>query len=392
MSSFECPVVKINSVDNIANADLIESVNILGYRSVVKKNSFPVNSYAVYIPEGSIVPDWILQKLELVGKLAGPHRNRVKAVRIKQILSQGILYPVNQNAEGHMTVDFPANLISGNEGLEGADDARIRVALGDDVAAMLGITKWEPEIPAHMAGQVANIHGKTKGYDIENLKKYPNVMREGESIVATEKTHGTFTGMGYWPGLGHPELHRGDFFAYSKGNGAKGLVFKNVPENDNNIYHKVLKTFVTHSGHYYDEIMLGISMKYKGGPVYIFGEAYGPGIQDLNYNMAKPSFAVFDIWIGTPDEGRYLDDRELQYEIQFWSMPAVLEVFRGSFERLLLDKLKEGKTILGKGIHVREGIVIRPLRERRDDTIGRVILKHVGDGYLTRGEDGTEYQ
>lgn len=36
--------------------------------------------------------------------------------------------------------------------------------------------------------------------------------------------------------------------------------------------------------------------------------------------------------------------------------------------------------------HVREGCVVRPAAERRDDRAGRVVLKLIGRDYLTRKE------
>lgn len=36
--------------------------------------------------------------------------------------------------------------------------------------------------------------------------------------------------------------------------------------------------------------------------------------------------------------------------------------------------------------HVREGMVVKPVHERFDDRIGRVVLKLHGEGYLTRKE------
>ena len=32
--------------------------------------------------------------------------------------------------------------------------------------------------------------------------------------------------------------------------------------------------------------------------------------------------------------------------------------------------------------HIREGVVVKPLVERNDPKLGRVILKYVGDTYL----------
>ena len=39
------------------------------------------------------MPDDILEELELTGRLAGSKKNRVKAIKLRGVLSQGILYP-----------------------------------------------------------------------------------------------------------------------------------------------------------------------------------------------------------------------------------------------------------------------------------------------------------
>jgi hypothetical protein len=51
----------------------------------------------------------------------------------------------------------------------------------------------------------------------------------------------------------------------------------------------------------------------------------------------------------------------------------------------------DGRTVVGSGAHLREGVVIVPLAERRDDQIGRVILKSVSGDYLTRKGEATEF-
>lgn len=61
---------------------------------------------------------------------------------------------------------------------------------GVDLQEYLGITKYEPPIPVHLAGEVKNLMGKTLKYDIENIQKYPNVLEQGELVVMTEKLHG----------------------------------------------------------------------------------------------------------------------------------------------------------------------------------------------------------
>ena len=65
------------------------------------------------------------------------------------------------------------------------------------------------------------------------------------------------------------------------------------------------------------------------------------------------------------------------------------EVWRGEYSREAVTAHVSGPTIAGNGAHFREGVVIRPLVERRDDRLGRVILKIVSEEYLLR-KGGTE--
>jgi RNA ligase (TIGR02306 family) len=91
MSTFTAPVVRIRAIEAIPGADAIELAVVGDYRSVVRKGQFQPGSVAVYLPESAIVPDALLEQLGLTGKLAGPDKNRVKAIKLRGCLSQGIL-------------------------------------------------------------------------------------------------------------------------------------------------------------------------------------------------------------------------------------------------------------------------------------------------------------
>lgn len=95
MAEFTVPVVRIAGIEPIDGADAIEVAQVLGYRCVVKKGEFAVGDLAVYIPEASIVPDYLLELLGLTGKLAGPQGNRVKAIKLRNTISQGLLLPLS---------------------------------------------------------------------------------------------------------------------------------------------------------------------------------------------------------------------------------------------------------------------------------------------------------
>ena len=72
------------------NADLLELAQVGLYRAVVGKGQFESGDYALYIPEQAILPPELIEELGLTGKLAGPEKNRVKAVRLRGEISQGI--------------------------------------------------------------------------------------------------------------------------------------------------------------------------------------------------------------------------------------------------------------------------------------------------------------
>jgi len=112
-------------------------------------------------------------ELGLEGKLAGSKHNRVKAVRLRGALSQGLVYPVRDGC------------IRGRE-----------VGVGDDVTDLLEVVKYEPPIPIAMQGEVRPTFGATPHYDIENIKKYPDEFQDGEPVVVTEKLHGSWCCLG----------------------------------------------------------------------------------------------------------------------------------------------------------------------------------------------------
>jgi len=134
----------------------------------------------------------------------------------------------------------------------------------------------------------------------------------------------------------------------------------------------------------------------------VLGEVFGASIQDLTYGaMAKegdrPGFRVFDIFVSAPHgthephQARYLNDDELESACKGLGLARVPVLYRGPFSKKVAEEYTNGKeTVSGKKLHIREGIVIRPVIERRANNLGRVQLKSVSADYLLR-KNGTEY-
>ena len=131
-------------------------------------------------------------------------------------------------------------------------------------------------------------------------------------------------------------------------------------------------------------------------PFYILGEIFGKGVQDLHYGLNKPSFRIFDVYVGQPEQGRYLSQNEL---IDFANdeevmTPLVPVLYVGDYSKEIVDHYTNGTECVSGDLNtnqIREGIVIKPALERRDEELGRVILKSVSEDYLLRKGNVTEY-
>jgi RNA ligase (TIGR02306 family) len=338
MSTFAVLVLRIEIFPH-PNADLLELAKVDDYRCVVKKGEFKTGDLVAYIPEAAIVPENLLAEMGLTGRLAGPEKNRVKAVKLRGELSQGLVLA-----------------------------ARPHWQEGDDVTAELGITKWIPPIPVHLAGELAPAPEGWHGYtDIENIKRYPHVLQPGEEVVATEKVHGTCTLLGLLGGVRAMS---------SKGYGAGGKVIK---EDEKNLYWRMARKY-----------NLFEKLEGLGGAIMLFGETFGAGVQDLGYGIQKgePGYFAFDMSIN----GRYLDFDDFAKICAERDVPMAHVLYRGPFGPETLAHANGKETMSGRSMHMREGIVIRPIKERYEHDIGRVILKSVNEAYLLRGGEATEFE
>ena len=325
----------------------LECGRIGDYFVVFGKGQYQTGDTVAYIPEDSIVPHSLLVEMELEGRLSGSQKNRVKAIKLRGQLSQGLVYPMPN------------------------------CAIGEDVTELLGITKYEPILPEHARGDRWNARGMTKKYDIENIKMYPDVFLDGEEVVFTEKIHGSLCCMGKYDGTP---------IVASKGNSASGLGFK-VDEgvNDSNWYVQQYRAYQTQLIAL-EERLVDISNVF-----YVFGEIYGAGIQDLHYDgTKKKQFRVFDIWVGSPMFGKFMDYHSM-VEMCDGLFETVPFLYWGPFSKERLAEYTDGQSMIGD--HIREGIVVKPVHEGKDAEIGRRILKSVSETYsLRKNKNRTDYQ
>lgn len=396
MSKFSCPVVRILSVEDHPNADRLSVVKLsgLGYICISGKlddgsHRYNPGDWVVYIPSAAILPEWLLKKMEFWnyetehGMLAGADGNRVKPLKLRGIFSEGVLYPVDYNdalsriAGGSVietSVDYPDSVLH-------------RVEIGDDASDILGITKYVPPIPVHMAGEVANMFGHTIRYDFDRLESNPDMFSPHDVVIATEKLHGTFVAMIYEPGLNHSEMfgESGDIIVHSKGLGGQGVAFKNNSNNDKNLYVSVLKKLLDRG---LEDRFKKLAQTIPGRRYAILGEIYGKGVQDLHYGENAPSFRAFDLMV----DDTFIPCNQTGFgNAMDGFLDMVPQMYHGPFDLTVLERLRDGKTNLGGG-NIREGIVIRCANEIRHEIHGRRILKMISPDYLLRkSKDASEF-
>lgn len=332
MSEFQISVVEIGEIRKHENADAL-SVSMVhgGYPCIVKTGEFKEGDKAIYIPVDSMVPLDNPQFAFLRKEGENKEYHRVRALKLRGLFSMGLLIPADPSWQ-----------------------------VGQNVQAELGIKKYEPPEEMHMGGEDEHCPFDFPVYtDIEGLRKWGDVLQEGEKVVISEKIHGANGRWLYWQDRlwvgSHNKIKR---------------------ESSSNLWWKIAK-----------DCKLEEILKENPGIV-LYGEVYGC-VQSLKYGHTngKASVSFFDAM--NLKDRRYLDYdafRELlgaHYPINHDALKSVPILFVGPWKKELV-RLAEGTTMILGADHIREGIVIKPVKERFDDRIGRVILKYHGEQYLTR--------
>ena len=251
--------------------------------------------------------------------------NRIKAKRLRGVFSMGLL----------------VNILPG-------------MTEGQLVDKEYSITKYEAPFNLQLISECERDPGFIPVYtDIEGLRRWPNKIVEGEEVVITEKIHGCNARFAY-----RERLYCGSRTTIKK---RREDSFWWIAAEKDRLEEK-----------------LSWWQRYI-----VYGEIYGQ-VQDLRYDVDRKEicrFIAFDIF--DTGSGKYVDYGRFTDLIDQMGLVQVPILYSGPWSNDL-RKLAEGKSTIAN--NVREGIVIRPIYERYDDELGRVILKLHGEGYLTRKE------
>jgi len=360
MSTFKVSKQKI-ALFTHPNADALSLGKIGSYQVVVQKGLYNDGDEVIFAPEKSMLSGQI--KAEFEKYLVGPNHDRVKGVRLRGEISSGIIIPK------HLVPNFDA------------------IAIDEDVSEILGITKYEPPIPAQLAGKVKSFDMPFIGHhDCEHAGVYVNELIDGERVVITSKIHGSqFI-------LAH-NLDTGDTIVSSKGQLKKGLVLE---QSDDNLYWQSAKN---------DDLVNKIKSNWKSGVIQLFGEVI-PVQSGYSYGQSKPTARLFDIryngvsipydmvpdsfkslWVPVVFDGLL---ELIKKEVVIYSDPEK-GIHKTKFDYLLpkfFQQLAEVKErISGKELHWEEGLVIRPYIDRNAHDGTPLRLKLISKYYTETGEE-----
>jgi RNA ligase (TIGR02306 family) len=303
------------------DADSLSVVRIEGYTCVVRTTDWEGITKAAYLPPDSVVPGDRPEFAFLDGKF------RIKAKKLRGIMSQGLLVPVPDNFQ-----------------------------IGDDVTEYFGVTRYIP--PADVEGPGNICYGppdRGVKYDIDCWFKYKKLMIPGECCVMTEKIHGTnarytFQDDKMW--AASRTLYRTD---------TAGSTYWRVANQNPQIEE--------------------FCRAYPG--TILYGEIFG-WVQHLRYgaNPGQLWFRAFDVY----ERGAYWSYGKFEQEMSRYGIEIVPTVYLGPYSDEKVLEVMSGKSTIANNI--REGVVIRLFYERYDpeNRLGRIIMKAVSPEYLEKSK------
>lgn len=245
-------IQRIAEIKDIPDADLIQAYRIGGWWLVGKKGEFAVDSLVVYLEIDSFVPTELapfLSKGKEPREYMGIKGERLKTVRLKKQISQGLILPLPKVLPG-----------------------LFKFTEGEDLTEVLGIIKWEPPeefIPANAKGNFPSFIPKTDQQRVQNLsREFNQWLTDGSVWQKSEKIDGSS-------------------MTVFVNEDTSGVCSRNLEllEDENNTYWKMTKKY-----------KLIETLRSTGRNLAFQGEIYGQGINGNLYSLDDQRFALYAIY------------------------------------------------------------------------------------------------
>lgn len=353
-------IVKIDSVVNHPNADRLDLCKVGGWQVVSKRDLYKAGDLAIFAEIDSWIPHTLDPSLTKEGHEPKVYNNvpgqRLRTVRLRGELSQGLLIPLSH--ETMVRCEAGKALIQRGISPLSAQDELV----GQDVTELLGIQKWEMEIPAQLAGQTKGSFPsqfpKTDQERVQNLSKLIEDLTEPTRPLSVFQIQ---------------EKLEGSSMTCYIIDGEFGVCSRNLDlkETEGNTFWQVARKL---------DIENKMRQYFGSGNVAIQGELIGPGIQGNIYNLKEPTMRVFDAFGSTSSDKMNPTRLQQACETMGLEMVPVLGLIATTdpnFSVEVLLKMAEGKSVLNPN-QEREGIVLKHC----DD--GNMSFKAISNKYLEK--------
>lgn len=361
-------IVAVDKIDSHPNADRLEIARVGGWQMVVPKGQFFDNDKALMFEIDSFIPESD-DRFAFLGKAINwkdKRGYRLRTMRLRKTLSQGLLLPLNDFPE---VVQVYSTRVLNEDGSDPLD-----------LAAVLGIEKWEREMPACLAGQV-------KG-------NFPSFLRKTDQERIQNMTRKL------------DDIYSMDFEVTMKLDGSSMTSY--IRDEDIGVCSRNLdlklddesSTFVQVFKRDAHEAILKDLKEAFGFNIAMQGELMGPGIQGNRENFPEHRFFVFDLF--NIDEGKYIEAEPRHKAITWiqqkgYNIDHVPVIYCNSDEKptfieIGLPRAGLMEIILmmanGESINnpVREGIVFKALDAYKEN--GHIFsFKAISNEFLEQGGD-----
>jgi RNA ligase (TIGR02306 family) len=362
MSFFGVLVRKVEMVRAIPGADRIELARLedCAFDFVVAKGLWKPGDTGLYFMIDSLLPAPVQAALGLEGKLSGALKNRIKSVKLRGQVSQGVLGPMSL--------------------IDGIGKAN---PTAQEIAEFLGVVKYEPAMAENgMSGmrQLQGLPGHLSKYDIESAQMNISVLEllMDLPVLITEKVEGQNHCVTFIPGVPGPDGAPGRAVVCTRSTQLAPLPDRPLLASEN-IWIKLAQA----AGLL--DLVAQVSQETRQ-PVTVYSEKTGPGVQGNIYKLAEPALFYFDVKVG----GRFLDVDGFDAFGERIKAPKAPVIARGVTLREWLDgrdivSAAHGRSMIGDTL--REGIVVKPMVEQEVPGFGRLILKVRDPVYLASSEN-----
>ncbi len=363
------------------DADSLSIVRVYNFQVVVRTEDWKGVDKAVYIQPDSVMPDKPEYRFLKETLNIRKEREEIEAA-FQAEFSSDLAYIAYQERLAALEKKIDANtkyLRVGVKKLRGVISMGMLLPcpegmeIGDDAAERLEIGHYEPPIEGEkakgddVAPPPAGIYAPM--YDVETVYKYANLFEQGELVYVTEKLDGQNARFLATDANSEPYIERSE--------AGQVTHCRNVEMHAGSRKEWKKKEGCSNWWKVQDQNPWIREWCMNNQDELLYGETFG-WVADLKYGARQGQlwFRAFDILVGT----EWMDAEPFRAALPPDLRVPDFGIMPFDFEKL--QKLADGPSLIKGANHMREGIVIKPIKERRHYKLGRVFVKMVSNAYL----------